>query len=667
MSVRTFKAAMVWLAVVILVSTAWADQVVLRSGKVIEGTIVLEAADRVMIQTSTGVRTIKRGDVLKIEKSRAPIEIYREKAAQIGRGDTKGHFQLGQWCQENGLEAEALAEFKEAIRIDRDHEGARKELGYVLRGGRWVIGKETEKRPTPPVKRKPPPKEPPPPPETGGEKPEAGPEKSKEEGKSTEPLTPTAGVLTPEQIQNQREARAAWRKNMAEYQGVPWGKAHVLSGTGFELRCNSSREVAEWYFKALEKINYELNRFFRNYRRRAFAYSKTSVYVYKSHEEFMDKEQVPPGVGGFFRPGSGAIRAYHGEFGPSGDTIAVLGHEYTHKWEAVVINGWANMPPWIYEGLAVYFGDGITVPRKGRAKAHQIPRDRLRALKRAILEKRYVKVRDLIRTPRGAFGGFHYMHAWSVIYWMINGQEKGKKIFSDLFSYCVNNRLTPKYFEDLCVNIGGIEGFEERWKKWVLELVVPPPGDVEENTFRSHFSDFSISRPDEAWEWAFDEEVVSPTDRMAFQVAMKREAGQISVLSANNPEHLTADAVIARKTDQLKRTFEVISTDRITANGYEAFEVHYKEKPPEKPEEEKKKPDVPSLQEGEGQDPGEDPEKKEQEKKKPEPPPLKRMRRVYLTTPPHIIIMEVSAPIEEFDAYNREFEKTVQSIQLHFE
>ncbi|MCZ6603197.1 MAG: hypothetical protein O6952_09335, partial [Planctomycetota bacterium] len=638
----------------------------------IEGTIVLEASGKLTIQTATGIRKIRIRDILSREKGESALDIYREKAGALGPRDAIGHYELGLWCKEQGLAAEAKAEFQETIRFDRDHDGARRELGYVLRGGRWVLGQPK------PKKKRPSGDAPPKGGDVAKEPSKPDPAKKKSE-KTVDPSSPSTGGLTPEQQENQKIARANWRKRIAEYDGVPWERAHRIKGPGFLLVCNSSREVAEWYWKALVKIDYELRRFFTNKgtRIRRFGASTTSVYVYRTQKEFMEKEGRGPNTGGFFRINTGSIHAYHGPFGATGNTIAVLGHEYTHKWESMIVDNWKNMPPWIYEGLAVYFGDGIIVPAgKGKAKTHQIPRDRLRVVQRAIVDKRYIKVADLIRTPPGRFSGFHYAHAWSVIYFMVNSSKSNQTVFNKLFTNMILDKYSPSDFEEVCKGIGGVAGFEQRWKEWVMLQQAPPPGDVVEDTYESYFSNFRISRPSADWEFVVKDDVVPVDERMYFQIALAKKNAHITILSSNNAERLSADAVVARKVEQLKKTHEVISSDRLIANGYEAYDIIYKDKPPE-PKKEPAKPKVPSLsetpgvpslspsQEGDGGKEGEGKEGGEEGKKaEVKPPELMKYRRVYLTTVPHVIILQLSAPVKEFDALLPQFEKTVQSFLL---
>ena len=62
--------------------------------------------------------------------------------ADEGPADTQ--YRLGMMYKEKGRGRDARAKFKEAIRIDADHAGARRELGYVRVGENWVKPKPGE-------------------------------------------------------------------------------------------------------------------------------------------------------------------------------------------------------------------------------------------------------------------------------------------------------------------------------------------------------------------------------------------------------------------------------------------------------------------------------------------------------------------------------------------
>ncbi len=54
------------------------------------------------------------------------------------------HVKLGLWCEQNGLTAEAIAHFTQAVVLDPYRDATWKHLGYVKQDGRWVSREQAE-------------------------------------------------------------------------------------------------------------------------------------------------------------------------------------------------------------------------------------------------------------------------------------------------------------------------------------------------------------------------------------------------------------------------------------------------------------------------------------------------------------------------------------------
>jgi hypothetical protein len=68
--------------------------------------------------------------------------LYEGKLAALSADDVPGHYLLGLWCRKEGLSAEAESTFERVVALSPDHEGARRELGYVRHGDRWLTRDE---------------------------------------------------------------------------------------------------------------------------------------------------------------------------------------------------------------------------------------------------------------------------------------------------------------------------------------------------------------------------------------------------------------------------------------------------------------------------------------------------------------------------------------------
>jgi hypothetical protein len=113
------------------------DTITLKSGQVLEGKAV-ESGDEVTVVLPYAKIVFSKDEVAGIQRGPAPLEVYAERAAKLADSDAAGHYDLGLYCQQKGLIAQANSEFKKTISADGDHAGARAKLGYVRQGDKWL-------------------------------------------------------------------------------------------------------------------------------------------------------------------------------------------------------------------------------------------------------------------------------------------------------------------------------------------------------------------------------------------------------------------------------------------------------------------------------------------------------------------------------------------------
>jgi len=124
-------------AVTLFSTAAFADRVHLKDGRVIQGQVI-DKGDQVEIRLKLGSTTVRKDEIVRIEKVKSPAEVYKEKSAALADDDADGHFQLAQWCREQDLTEEAHAQLLKVIAIDPEHARARALLGHVKVGGAWL-------------------------------------------------------------------------------------------------------------------------------------------------------------------------------------------------------------------------------------------------------------------------------------------------------------------------------------------------------------------------------------------------------------------------------------------------------------------------------------------------------------------------------------------------
>ncbi len=123
------------------------DIVRLKRGKMLEGKTEKHADGSVTVTLAGGgTLTLSADQVLEIEPAPTPEEQYATKKSAMPAGDAQAHFVLGKWCLMKGLSKQAKEEFRAAVAIDPNHEGAREALNYVHDGGEWLTQEEFHRR-----------------------------------------------------------------------------------------------------------------------------------------------------------------------------------------------------------------------------------------------------------------------------------------------------------------------------------------------------------------------------------------------------------------------------------------------------------------------------------------------------------------------------------------
>jgi len=111
---------------------ASADTIHLKNGRQLVGKIIEEGPRELRIRAGTSEVTIPRSQIVRIERGKAPIEVYQERAAALPDDDAEGHFKLALYCLEHKLTTAAIAELRRVLEINPDHEQARATLRPLI-------------------------------------------------------------------------------------------------------------------------------------------------------------------------------------------------------------------------------------------------------------------------------------------------------------------------------------------------------------------------------------------------------------------------------------------------------------------------------------------------------------------------------------------------------
>jgi uncharacterized protein DUF1570 len=386
------------------------------------------------------------------------LELER-RARELGQSPSpEGYYELALWARDRGFAAESRTFMAKTVALDGFHEGARTALGHRKHEGRWYTDDEFKREVLGLIK---------------------GPSGRWVKKAKPEPETPKAvvkkkGPVVPLPPPSPYQEDTKWYKD-PDSKDCEWEDAKDYKTKYYLIKTNIKPAYAKKYGRMMDKYFKRFRSVFKNFLPNT-AYERSEIYIHANKKEFHEKNpQVPKTAGGFYQPKTKRVVAFHGMFTKTMTTRDVLAHEGTHQFEDIVLQGkfW-NCPIWIIEGLAVFFESAYF--NGSEVRIGLVPRERLWSLKRGIATKSLIPLRKLLRTPQRQFGGYHYAHAWSLIYMVIYGDKskkaraKKQKWFGELFIAALKGKVSPAQVE---AKIGGPKAFdklEADWKEWIKEL-----------------------------------------------------------------------------------------------------------------------------------------------------------------------------------------------------
>ncbi len=560
---------------------AASDRITLRDGPPVTGEIFDITEKKVVMTLGKDRKTFPKERVSSIERA-APanlLALFRRKfegyKASGTLEDWKG---LALFCAKEKMLPERRQVLREIVRVDPGNAEARGELGHALLRDKWLEEDEVE------AKRK-----------EGYQV--AG-------GKIVIPSGPTVvkGPDTPSEryhLLQRTKLSAGERKRMEkeradrlrsadkflemkekEYQGIDWARRHIIRKPHFEIHCNSTRKVADAYGALMELIRSKLEEMFTSKIQRNL---RAPVYIYASQEEFMAHDTFAKfggrGLGGYYRPDTQAITTFHGTFGFTGTTFGTLCHEGTHYYEGLVLKDFSNVPIWLIEGLAVYFGDGsLFDPRAVRITVGQIPRDRLAHIQEKMLIKRHTPVAKLVTMGRSVgrgqepFTGSHYADAWALIYFLVNSGDKGKNLLMNYWRIGLEQPLKKEHFTELSNKFfGSIESLEKQYVDYTLKLDMPSAGKVVGDYFVSDTFQFDFKAPGDEWEFFEDKD----DKKLLVGLVLPGSSAEIRLYYVNNDTWEPADRYFEAYQRAAGAQFKNLKSEKVKAGKLEWFKMAY--------------------------------------------------------------------------------------------
>jgi hypothetical protein len=157
-------------------------------------------------------------------------------------------------------------------------------------------------------------------------------------------------------------------------------------------------------------------------------------------------------------------------------TWQTIQHEGFHQFAQAAIS--RDLPPWLTEGLAEYFGEAIFTGDGYVDGA--IPPWRAKRIKGRIDAGEFRSLRELMNLPRREWNRelalANYDHVWSVVQFLAHGDhDKYQKLFEQFMIDLSSGRDVSRAFEK---NLGDIESFELKWKRYWTQLPDDPTREV---------------------------------------------------------------------------------------------------------------------------------------------------------------------------------------------
>ncbi len=129
---------------------ARADVILLKSGIKVVGKIQDPGADPLVVETLFGEETIAKSRVARVKLCPTPWELFDNKYEKVNKKNLRDLLDLLDWAKDPGrepfLRSRLRKLYRRILRLDKDNEDARRGLGYVKVGGKWITKAEARRR-----------------------------------------------------------------------------------------------------------------------------------------------------------------------------------------------------------------------------------------------------------------------------------------------------------------------------------------------------------------------------------------------------------------------------------------------------------------------------------------------------------------------------------------
>jgi hypothetical protein len=260
-------------------------------------------------------------------------------------------------------------------------------------------------------------------------------------------------------------------------EGSWWQRAPVRTSRSYSVKTDLPRDEAQAYGRHLDRM-------YEEYARRLSSMAPRSpealdVLIFARQEEYLRVLRTQFGVdatgtgGVFFATEAGTALAFWTEDLPVSRVQHVIQHEGFHQFAFSRFG--SDLPMWVNEGLAEYFGSAIIVD--GTLVAGQCSARQVADLSQALEGGRTIPFREMIAIDnpgwndrlRDGRSGILYLQAWAMVHFLVEGEGGRYRGPFERYLALVNDGIlaAPTWEQ---VFGADVEAFEARWRECALAL-----------------------------------------------------------------------------------------------------------------------------------------------------------------------------------------------------
>jgi hypothetical protein len=130
------------MAVALAPGLALADVVFLHGGGRVEGEVVEQRPDRVVIDVPAGRISLPRTRIERMVVGSSSLAEYRARAARLAGRDIEGWLALAAWARDKELVTQSRGAYEHVLTLEPANATAHQALGHVFLAGRWITADE---------------------------------------------------------------------------------------------------------------------------------------------------------------------------------------------------------------------------------------------------------------------------------------------------------------------------------------------------------------------------------------------------------------------------------------------------------------------------------------------------------------------------------------------